>query len=70
MGCNCGKPTPGPQGQPPQTGNGPTGNSGGLSGQTQSFSLQLPDGRSRAFSGSLLEAQAAAVRSGATIRPI
>jgi hypothetical protein len=61
-GCNCGKPKPGPLGQ-----NKPTPG-GGLSAQTQSFTLQDSSGRTSTFSGSLLEAQARAVRTGSQLK--
>jgi hypothetical protein len=65
MGCNCGKPAS-PTGSKPKPTSTP---SGGLASKTQSFVLQNAEGRTAKFTGSLLEAQAAAVRSGATIRP-
>lgn len=58
-GCNCGKPKPGPY-QGPQ----PAGGSGGLAGQTQSFTLQFNNGTTQRFTGSQLEANAALVRAG------
>jgi len=63
--CNCGKPKPGPL-RPQPSGSTPPG---GLAGQTQSFTLTTSSGRTQNFNGSLLEAQAAAVRLGATISP-
>jgi hypothetical protein len=63
--CSCNKPSlplgtsvPKPQTQP----------SGGLAAQTQSYTLQLPNGGSQKFTGSRLEAQAQAVRIGASIQ--
>ena len=61
--CSCGKPKPGPLGG----GQKPAENSGGLSAQTQSFSVSSLPGKTFA---STLEARAALVRAGGgEIRP-
>lgn len=76
MGCNCGKPKPGPLGGQQSGGSTSSsstqsGESGGLSSRTQSFSLQLGSSAPVSFTGSMLEAQAQAVRmGGATVRPL
>jgi hypothetical protein len=64
MGCNCGKPA-NPTGSKPKPSEG-----SGLSSKTQSFTLQLNNGATQSFSGSLLEARAAVVRAGGgSIKP-
>jgi len=69
MACNCGKPKPGQPLGRPKPGQAQTqSNGGGLSARTQSYSLEAPDGSTTKFTGSLIEAQARAARSGATIR--
>jgi len=65
--CDCNKPKPQAHGH----GSRPSGQTpaGGLASQTQSFTLTTSSGKTQNFTGSLLEAQAAAVRIGATIAP-
>jgi hypothetical protein len=75
MGCSCGKPKPGPLGAASTpvsiTPTPPTTPSGGLSSRTQSFTLISTSGSTQKFTGSLLEAQAALVRSGGgSLKPV